>query len=161
MWSVTVNHRDKSGSHDSSMPYTDAWLGNLGRLFAGGRGREGSNRAASVTFACHNVPTLSVAVHGYSHAPEMVSLSNALHLLLAGLSATPRFLHVPGKANLADIPSSVPFVCRDGSHALDPDRLSPADVRVVASICACYLPMVLPTAAQLGNPAYFILRGVG
>jgi len=34
------------------LPYTDAWLGNLGRLFAGGRGREGSNRAASVTFAC-------------------------------------------------------------------------------------------------------------
>jgi len=36
-----------------------------------------------------NVPALSAAVHGYSHAPEMASLSNALHLLLAGLSAHP------------------------------------------------------------------------
>ena len=52
-----------------------------------------------------NVPALSAAVHGYSHAAEMASLSNALHLLLAGLSAIPRFLHVPGKANPADIPS--------------------------------------------------------
>jgi hypothetical protein len=58
-----------------------------------------------------NVPALSGAVHGYSHAPEMASLSNALHLLIAGLSATPRFLHVPGKANPADIPSRVPFNC--------------------------------------------------
>jgi len=96
-----------------------------------------------------NVPTLSAAVHGYSlsHAPEMASLSNALHLLLLGLSATPRFLHVPGKANPADIPSRVPFVRQAGSHALDPDRLSPADARVVAALCACYLPMILPTAA--------------
>ena len=71
-----------------------------------------------------NVPTFIAAVHGYSHAPEMVSLSNALHLLLAdSLSATPRFLHVPGKANPADIPSRVPFLRRDGSHALDPARL--------------------------------------
>jgi hypothetical protein len=70
-----------------------------------------------------NVPTFIAAVHGYSHVPEMVSLSNALHLLLAGLSATPRFLHVPGKANPADIPSRVPFLRRDGSHALDPARL--------------------------------------
>ena len=87
--------------------------------------------------------------------------SNALHLLLAGLSAAPRFLHVPGKANPADIPSRVPFVRRDGSHALDPDRLRPADARVVAALRVCYLPMVLPTAAQLGNLEYFIRRGAG
>jgi hypothetical protein len=108
-----------------------------------------------------NVSALSAAVHGYSHAPEMASLSNALHLLLAGLSAAPRFLHVPGKANPADIPSRVPFVRRDGSHALDPDRLAPADARVVAALRACYLLMVLPTAAQLGNLEYFIRRGAG
>ena len=47
-----------------------------------------------------NVPALSAAVHGYSHAPEMASLSNALHLLLAGLSAIPRFLHVPSPKSL-------------------------------------------------------------
>jgi hypothetical protein len=32
-----------------------------------------------------NVPTLSAAVNCYSHAPEMAALSNALHLMLAGL----------------------------------------------------------------------------
>jgi hypothetical protein len=104
-----------------------------------------------------NVPALSAAVHGYSYAPEMASLSNALHLLLAVLSATPRFLHVPGKANPADIPSRVPFVRQAGFHVLDPERLSPADARVVDALSACYLPMVLPTAAQLGNAEYFIL----
>ena len=108
-----------------------------------------------------NVPALSAAVHGYSHAPEMASLSNALHLLFAGLSAAPRFLHVPGKANPAGIPSRVPFVRRDGSHALDPDRLRPAAARVVAALRACYRPMALPTAAQLGTREYFICRGVG
>jgi hypothetical protein len=107
------------------------------------------------------VPALSAAVHGYSQATEMESLSNAFHLLIAGLSATPRFLHVPGKANPADIPSRVPFLRRDGSHALDPARLRPADARVVAALRACYRPMVLPTAAQLGNLEYFILRGAG
>jgi hypothetical protein len=106
-----------------------------------------------------NVAALSAAVHGYSQAPEMASLSNALHLLLAGLSATPRFLHVPGEANPADIPSRVPFLRSDGSHVLDPARLSPADARVVASLRTCYRPMVLPTVAQLGNLEYFILRG--
>ena len=131
-----------------------------------------------------NVAALSAAVHGYSQAPEMSSLSNALHLLLAGLLAIPRFLHVLGKANPADIPSrllAIPrflhvlgkanpadipsrvpfFLRRDGSHVLDPARLSPADARVVAALRACYLPMVLPTAAQLGNLEYFILRGAG
>jgi hypothetical protein len=108
-----------------------------------------------------NVPAMSETVHGYSHAPEMASLSNALHLLLADLSATPRFLHVPGKANPADISSRVPFVHQTGSHALDPDRLSPGDARVVDALCACYRPMVLPTAAQLGNAEYFILHGNG
>jgi hypothetical protein len=63
----------------------------------------------------------------------MASLSNALHLLLAGLSATPRLLHVPGKANPADIPSRVPSVRQAGSYALDPDRLSPADACVVVT----------------------------
>ena len=85
-----------------------------------------------------NVPALIAAVHGYSHAPAIASLSHALHLLLAGLSVHPRFLHLPGKENPADIPSRVSFLCRDGSHVLDPDRLSPADARVVAVLRACY-----------------------
>ncbi len=97
------------------------------------------------------MPALNAAVNGYSHAPEMASLSNALHLLLAGLSAAPRFMHVPGKANPADIPSRVPFVCQAWSQVLDPARLSPADARVVDALRAYHQPMVLPTATQLGN----------
>jgi len=104
-----------------------------------------------------NAPALSAAVHDYRHAPEMAFLSHALHLLFAGLSAAPRFLHVPGKANPAGIPSRVPFVRRDGSHALDPDRLRPAAARVVAALRACYRPMALPTAAQLGTREYLFV----
>jgi hypothetical protein len=68
-----------------------------------------------------NVPTLSVAVNDYSHAPEMAALSNSLHLFLAGPSASPRFLHVPGKANPTDTPSHVPFVYQ----ILDPSPFVP------------------------------------
>ena len=43
----------------------------------------------------------------------------------------PRFVHVPGKANLAGIPIRVPFVGQAGSHVLDPGRLSLAVARVL------------------------------
>ena len=36
-----------------------------------------------------DVPALSAAVHGYSHAPEMASLSNALHLLSRAFQPLP------------------------------------------------------------------------
>ena len=44
-----------------------------------------------------NVPTLSAVVNGYSHAPEMAALSNALHLKLAGLLARPYFSMSPAR----------------------------------------------------------------
>ena len=70
------------------------------------------------------------------------------------------------KAALTPFPPVTKFeqdygLVRDGSHALDPDRLSPADARVVAALRAYYLSMVLPTAVQLGNLEYFIRRGAG
>ena len=43
----------------------------------------------------------------------------------------------------------------------NPVGLAPADACVVAALRACYRPMVLPTAAQLGNLEYFIRRGAG
>jgi hypothetical protein len=107
-----------------------------------------------------NVPTLSAAVNGYSHAPEMAALSNALHLMLAGLSARPHFMHVPGKANPADIPSRVPFVWADGVFALDRSRMGQTDTRVVDEIDPTYRPLVLPTADQLSDAQYFIVRGL-
>jgi hypothetical protein len=81
----------------------------------------------------------------------MASLSNALHLLLAGLSDTPQFLHVPGKVNPADIPSRVSFLRRDGSHVLDPARLIPADARVVTALRACYRPWSSPLLRSWGT----------
>jgi hypothetical protein len=58
--------------------------------------------------------------------PEMAVLANALHLLMAGINMRAYFLHVPGKANPADIPSRVPFVPHHGSFRLDPRLLKEA-----------------------------------
>ena len=103
-----------------------------------------------------NVPTLSAAVNGYSHAPEMAALSNALHLLLASLSARPHFLHVPGKANPADIPSRVPFVRQGEEFVLDSSRLTPKDADMVKALNASHRPLVLPSAAQLSDAQHFL-----
>ena len=78
-----------------------------------------------------NVPTLSAAVNGYSHAPEMAALSNALHLRLAGLSACPYFRHVPGKANPADIPRRIPIVRSGSGLAIERSRFLKGDARVI------------------------------
>jgi hypothetical protein len=103
-----------------------------------------------------NVPTLSAAVNGYSHAPEMAALSNALHLRLAGLSARPYFRHVPGKANPADIPSRIPIVRHGAGLAIDRSRFRAGDARVIDGIGAVCQPMLLPTSAQLSDLAHFI-----
>ena len=108
-----------------------------------------------------NVPTISGAVHFIVTRQRWRPCLTPSTFCSRVFRPPPRFLHVPGKANPADIPSCVPFLCRDGSHVLDPARLSPSDVRVVAALCACYRPMVLPTAAQLGNLEYFILCCAG
>ena len=73
-----------------------------------------------------HVATLKAAVDGHCHAPEMAVLANALHLLMAGINMRAYFLHVPGKANPADIPSRVPFVPHHGSFRLDPRLLKEA-----------------------------------
>ena len=103
-----------------------------------------------------NVPTLSAAVNGYSHAPEMAALSNALHLRLAGLSARPYFRHVPGKANPADIPSRIHIVRHGAGLAIDRSRFRTGDARVIDGIGAVCQPMLLPTSAQLSDLTHFI-----
>ncbi len=53
-------------------------------------------------------------------APDMGMLSNALALMLAGMSCVAYFVHVAGKANPADLPSRAPFVVNShGTLALD------------------------------------------
>ena len=102
-----------------------------------------------------NMTALKCLVDGYSAYPELATLSNVSHILLASLRSRCYSLHVPGLANPADIPSRVPFIRNlDGNFSLDPSLLSagktgPSDVETVRKIAAHHRPMVAPTAAQL------------
>ena len=50
-------------------------------------------------------------------------MSNAIQLLMAGIRARGYYMHVPGLANPADIPSRVPFVPGPQGPHLDPTLL--------------------------------------
>jgi hypothetical protein len=114
-----------------------------------------------VVFWVDNTTALSACVDGYSNFPDLATLSNALHLLLAGLRTRSYFLHVPGKANCADIPSRVPFVDIAGQQVLHPFLLSkvPADKLAIDGINASHRPMLFPSRDQLNQPAEFLLFG--
>ena len=107
-----------------------------------------------------NVATLKAAVDGHCHAPAMAVLASALHLLMAGINMRAYFLHVPGKANPADIPSRIPFVPHSDSFRLDLHLLKePGDVLAVQGIAAEYHPMLVPSASQLADLTSFIRPG--
>ena len=91
----------------------------------------------------------------------MAALSTAIHLLLADSCSRAYFLHVPGKANCADIPSRVPFIANGNTMALDPTRLSVSDARTVAALNASFLPTVFPSASQLTDLSTFWSRSKG
>ena len=48
---------------------------------------------------------LSALVHGHSASVDMADISNAYHLLAAGLRTAAYFDYVPSAANIADLPS--------------------------------------------------------
>ena len=116
-----------------------------------------------VVFWVDNTTALAAAVHGYSAYPDLAALSNALHLLLAGCRTRSYFMHVPGEANPADIPSRVPFVKNaDGIYELHPNGLTrPGDRDTIATIAAVHRPMLVPTPNQLNKPATFLQTGYG
>jgi hypothetical protein len=98
----------------------------------------------------------------------MAVLANALHLLTASIDMRAYFLHVPGKANPADIPSRVPFVPHGDSFRLDPCLLKePGDVLKDGSssfiflrcdtICAPLL-CVMSSSTQTPNTALEAVR---
>ncbi len=60
-----------------------------------------------VVFFCDNTSALSVTVHGYIKATDMVNMTNELHLQLAKLQVSDWFEWVPSLANIADLPSRV------------------------------------------------------
>ena len=121
-----------------------------------------------VIFYIDNTSALSACIHGYCQAPDMGMLSNALALMLAGMSCVAYFVHVAGKANPADLPSRAPFVVNShGTLALDLRAVADPDPDqqrrdVVAaeflneSFTHCEL--LLPTVQQLAAPEHFIKR---
>ena len=76
-----------------------------------------------VVFWIDNVTALKCCVNGYSQYPDLASMSNAIQLLMAGIRARGYYMHVPGLANPADIPSRVPFVPGPQGPHLDPTLL--------------------------------------
>ena len=52
---------------------------------------------------------LSALVHGHSASVDMADISNAYHLLAAGLRTAAYFDYVPSAANIADLPSRDEF----------------------------------------------------
>jgi len=116
-----------------------------------------------VLFWSDNCTALSAAVNGYTAYPDLAAMSNPVHLLLAGLRTRTYFLHVPGKANVADIPSRVPFIQgADGLFKLHPAGLCQAgDREAIHGIKAVHRPMLVPTLAQLQQPEVFLQSGYG
>ena len=80
-----------------------------------------------------NTVAISALVHGYSASVDMADISNAYHLLAAGLRTAAYFDYVPSAANIADLPSR-------GDFALP--RALGADV----------VEMRVPTHAMLTGP---------
>jgi len=113
-------------------------------------------RDRHVVFWADNTTALAAVVHGYSAYPDLAALSNTLHLLLAGLRTRTYFMHVPGEANIADIPSRVPFV-----PGAQPAGLKPAEKIAIDSIAAVHRPMLVPTKDQLNTPEVFLQSGYG
>ena len=70
-----------------------------------------------VVFFCDNTSAMSAAVHGYARSPDLVALSNTLHLALAALKCTPFFEWVPSLANWSDIPSRPQGVAEEAFYA--------------------------------------------
>ena len=56
-----------------------------------------------------NTVAISALVHGYSASVDMADISNAFHLLAAGLRTAAYFDYVPSAANIADLPSRGDF----------------------------------------------------
>jgi len=97
-------------------------------------------------------------------SPASASRRGASSISFAGALVGPAPLHArPGQNEPCHIPNCVPFVLADGAtgaFALDRSRVGQSDTRVVDEIDPKYRPMVLPTADQLSDAQYFIVRGL-
>ena len=110
-----------------------------------------------ILFWTDNVATLKACVDGYCRQPEMVALANGLHLTLGRLGACPTYEHVPGLANIADIPSRTPFRAFGQMFILDPAFMNDADRHTISQVkpvfCEARLPSVSTLRAATTNPS--------
>jgi len=103
-----------------------------------------------------NVSCFRATVHGAAKVEDMSEMANALHISLARLRVNAVFLHVPGLANPADIPSRIPFIPDGDTFKLDPDRLEPEDKPCAAFLSnAVWRALVVPTPATLADLGSF------
>ena len=109
-----------------------------------------------------NVSCFRATVHGAAKVEDMSEMANALHISLARLRVNAVFLHVPGLANPADIPSRIPFIPDGDTFKLrqgrvDPDRLEPDNKPCVDFLCdAVWRAFVVPTPATSADLGSFL-----
>ena len=111
--------------------------------YAPPRPTHASGRAAYVA------STLKACVDGYCRQPEMAALANGLHLTLGRLGACPTYEHVPGLANIADIPSRTPFRALGQTVILDPAFMNDADRHTISQVKPVFREARLPSTATL------------
>jgi len=123
-------------------------------------------REREVVLYIDNTTALSSCIHGYSHAPDMGKMANALTLLLAQLQCLPQFLHVPGKSNPSDLPSRAPWTPGpDGRPQLDLALVRDKDAAQQLRDRACaealnksfnHRQLLMPTPSELEDTPYFL-----
>jgi hypothetical protein len=106
-------------------------------------------RNRDILFWTDNVATLKACVDGYCRQPEMAALANGLHLPLGRLGACPTYEHVPGLANIADIPSRTPFRALGTTFILDPALMNDADRHTISQVKPVFREARLPSTATL------------
>ena len=79
----------------------------------------------------------------------MAALANGLHLTLGRLGACPTYEHVPGLANIADIPSRTPFRALGTTFILDPALMNDADRHTISQVKPVFREARLPSTATL------------
>ncbi|KOO31833.1 hypothetical protein Ctob_011203, partial [Chrysochromulina tobinii] len=98
---------DEASTHGISGASAAHLMGTSGFLLETACARRFAGRRV-VHFA-DNTVALSALVHGYSASVDMADISNAYHLLAAGLRTAAYFDYVPSAANIADLPSRGEF----------------------------------------------------
>ena len=89
----------------------------------------------------------------FSPTPARVGVlvydGNGLHLTLGRLGACPTYEHVPGLANIANIPSRTPFRSLGQTFILDPAFMNDADRHTISQVKPVFREARLPSVSTL------------